>query len=67
MIIAAYEPCTCEAYPDPHKPMIGECYGHNMADCPHPQYVRDPHGTGDHWYRWVEHGCKLKPGARIAT
>lgn len=23
--------------------------------------------TGDHWYRWVEHGCKLKPGERIAA
>ena len=38
-----------------------------LADCPSQIVIPDPHGTGDHWYRWVEHGCKLKPGARNAT
>lgn len=53
-----YTPCTCEAWGFPHRPGSGDCHGHNMADCPYPRYVRDPYGTGDHWYRWVEHGCE---------
>lgn len=47
----------CEAYQFPHRIGGGECYGHDLADCPHPERVRDPFGTGDHWFVWVEHGC----------
>ena len=66
MIIAAYEPCTCEAYRHPHRPGGGDCYGHSAEDCPVRRVVVDPHCTGDRRYRWVEHGCKLKPGARVS-
>lgn len=59
--------CTCEAYDFPHRPMSGECYGHNLADCPSPKTVTDPYSTKDWWFEWVEHGCKLKPGARIVA
>ena len=62
-----HTPCTCEAYDFPHRPMSGDCHGHNLADCQSPKTVTDPHGTGDHWYRWVEHGCKFKPGESIRT
>ena len=58
--------CTCEACPDPHQPMSGDCHGHDLADCPSQIVIPDPYGTGDRWYRWVDHGCKLKPGTRIA-
>ena len=49
--------CRCEAYSYPHRPMSGECHGHDVADCPDQIVVVDPYGTGDRWYRWVEHGC----------
>ena len=51
-------PCNCEAYDFPHRPGGGDCHGHNLADCPSQIVVPDPHGTGDRWYRWVEHGCR---------
>lgn len=51
------KPCTCEAYGFPHRDGSGDCYGHDLADCPAPDVVVDPYGTGDHWYRWVDHGC----------
>ena len=50
--------CRCEAYRHPHRPGSGECHGHDLADCPDQIVVVDPHGTGDRWHRWVEHGCK---------
>ena len=49
--------CTCEAYRHTHRPMSGECRGHDLADCPAKRVVVDPYGTGDRWYRWVDHGC----------
>ena len=42
-----------------------------MADCPSQIVTPDPHGTGDHWYRWVEHGCRdwagIKPRRDMQT
>lgn len=52
------EVCKCEAYDFPHRMYGGKCYGHNLADCPCPDIEVDPYGTGDTWYRTVEHGCR---------
>jgi len=62
-----YTPCHCEAFHHPHRPGGGDCHGHDLADCPSQIVIPDPHSTGDHWYRWVDHGCKFKPGTRAAT
>lgn len=50
--------CRCEAYPFPHREGGGDCYGHDLADCPRPVVTPDPYSTGDHWYREYEHGCR---------
>ena len=65
--IVPHKPCTCEEYKFPHRHFGGECRGHSIEFCPRPVFIADPYSTGDHWYRWVEHGCKLKPGARVAA
>ena len=52
------ESCRCEAYDFPHRMYGGKCYGHNLADCPAQIVEVDPYGTGDTWYREVEHGCR---------
>ena len=52
------ESCRCEAYDFPHRLHGGKCYGHNLADCPALLVEVDPYGTGDTWYREVEHGCR---------
>ena len=52
------ELCKCEAYDFPHRMYGGRCYGHNLADCPAQIVEVDPYGTGDTWYREVEHGCR---------
>lgn len=49
--------CRCEAYRHPHRPLSGECHGHDLADCPDQIVVVDPYGTGDRWHRWADHGC----------
>jgi hypothetical protein len=64
-------PCNCEAYDFPHRPMSGDCHGHDLADCPSPTVVVDPYCTGDRWYLWVEHGCRkwadIKPRRDMPT
>lgn len=65
------EVCHCEAYKFPHRHYGGECRGHDLADCPSQIVIPDPHGTGDHWYRWIEHGCRdwagIKPRRDMPT
>lgn len=51
------ETCTCEAHKFPHRLYGGDCYGHDLADCPNIKTVTDPYGTGDLSYHWIEHGC----------
>lgn len=57
------ETCTCEAYPYPHRLYGGDCYGHNLIDCPTPLIEVDPYCTRTFNYREVAHGC-YKPSAR---
>ena len=57
------EICKCEAYDFPHRMYGGRCYGHNLADCPAQIVEVDPYGTGDTWYREVEHGCRPRTQA----
>ena len=52
--------CHCDAYNFPHRRYSGECRGHDVADCPQLERTTDPYGTGDHWYVWIEHGCKAE-------
>ena len=57
------EICKCEAYDFPHRMYGGRFYGHNLADCPAQIVEVDPYGTGDTWYREVEHGCRPRTQA----
>lgn len=47
----------CEAYDFPHRLLSGDCYGHNLADCPNQKTITDPYGTGDLNYHWIQHSC----------
>lgn len=51
------ETCNCEAYDFPHRIYSGNCYGHDMLDCPNPKTIADPYCTGDTWYHHMEHNC----------